>query len=41
METRYRRTGDDSMRLIHDGDTSVYTSAQDYHDNVLNPALES
>lgn len=41
METRYRRTGDDNMRLIHDGDTSVYTSAQSYHDNVINPALES
>lgn len=40
MEARRRHTGDDSMRLIHDGDTSVYNSAQDYHDNVLNPALE-
>lgn len=39
MEARYRRTGDDSYRLIHDGDTSVYTSAQDYHDCVMNPAL--
>lgn len=39
MEERARR-GDGSMRLIHDGDTSVYNSAQDFHDNVLNPALE-
>lgn len=40
MEYRYRTTGDDSLRLIHDGDTSEYTSAQDYHDNIMNPALE-
>ncbi len=39
MEARYRRTGDDSFRLIHDGDTSKYTSAQAFHDNVMNPAL--
>lgn len=41
METRYRRTGDASLRLTEDGDTSVYTSAQSFHDNVMNPALES
>ena len=40
MEHRYRTTGDDALRLIHDGDSSRYTSAQAYHDNVLNPALE-
>lgn len=40
MEQRYRATGDASLRLVEDGDTSVYTSAQDYHDNTLNPALE-
>ncbi len=39
MEARYRNTGDDSYRLIEDGDTSVYTSAQSFHDNVMNPAL--
>ncbi len=40
MEVRHRR-GDDTYRLIHDGDTSKYTSAQAFHDNVMNPALES
>ena len=39
MEARYRRTGDDLYRLIEDGDTSRYTSAQAFHDNVMNPAL--
>lgn len=39
MEARYRKTGDPSMRLREDGDNSEYTSAQDYHDNVMNPAL--
>ncbi|MCM1483565.1 MAG: family 20 glycosylhydrolase [Muribaculaceae bacterium] len=39
MEARYRRTGDDTYRLIEDGDTSVYHSAQDFSDNVMNPAL--
>lgn len=38
MESRHRR-GDDTYRLIHDGDTSRYTSAQSFHDNVMNPAL--
>lgn len=38
MEKRHRN-GDDTYRLIHDGDTSVYTSAQSFHDNVMNPAL--
>ena len=40
MEYRYRTTGDDSFRLIHDGDTSRYTTAQDFHDNLMNPAVE-
>ncbi len=40
MEKRYRTTGDDSYRLIEDGDTSKYSSAQAFHDNVMNPALE-
>lgn len=39
MEARYRRTGDDTYRLREDGDTSVYRSAQDFTDNVINPAL--
>lgn len=39
MEKRYRDTGDNYYRLIEDGDTSVYTTAQDYHDNLMNPAL--
>lgn len=39
MEARYRNTGDASFRLIEDGDTSRYTSAQAFHDNVMNPAL--
>lgn len=38
MERR-AMNGDASYRLIHDGDTSRYTSAQAYHDNVMNPAL--
>lgn len=40
MEHRARTTGDTSLRLIHDGDTSKYSSAQNYHDCVMNPALE-
>ena len=38
MEKRHRQ-GDDTYRLVHDGDTSRYTSAQSFHDNVMNPAL--
>ncbi len=41
MEVRARRTGDPSWLLQEPGDTSVYTSAQSFHDNVMNPALES
>lgn len=40
MEHRAKK-GDPTFRLIHDGDTSAYTSAQSFHDNVMNPALES
>lgn len=40
MEYRAKHNGDDSYRLIQDGDTSVYTSAQNLHDNTMNPALE-
>ena len=40
MEAR-AKAGDSSYRLIHDNDTSKYTSAQSFHDNVMNPALES
>ncbi len=39
MEKRHRR-GDDRYRLIEDGDTSRFTSAQAFHDNVMNPALD-
>ena len=39
MEKRHRN-GDDTYRLIEDGDTSRYTSAQSFHDNIMNPALE-
>jgi hexosaminidase len=48
MEARFRRlsaTGNQTAarqyRLIDPDDASVYTSAQLYHDNVLNPALDS
>ncbi len=40
MEHRFRTTGDASLRLIEPGDTSNFTSAQAFHDNVMNPALE-
>ncbi|MDE6741899.1 MAG: family 20 glycosylhydrolase, partial [Muribaculaceae bacterium] len=39
MEARYKKTGDDSYRMIEDGDTSKYSTAQFYHDNLMNPAL--
>lgn len=39
MEKRMADTGDGSMRLIDPADTSKYTSAQAFHDNVMNPAL--
>ncbi|MDE6207197.1 MAG: family 20 glycosylhydrolase [Muribaculaceae bacterium] len=42
MKYRARTTGDDSFLLAEsaDVDTSRYTSAQNFHDNVMNPALE-
>ena len=40
MEWRYKTTGDATVRLIHDGDTSKYTTAQDFNDNLMNPAIE-
>lgn len=39
MERRFRETGDDTYRLADPADTSRYTSAQAFHDNVMNPAL--
>ena len=38
MEARYRNTGDDTYLLREYGDT-VFTSAQSFHDNIMNPAL--
>jgi hexosaminidase len=40
MEAR-ARAGDAQYRLNDPEDRSVYTSAQGYHDNVMNPVLES
>jgi hexosaminidase len=40
MEAR-GRAGDDRYRLSDPADSSTYTSAQGYHDNVMNPTLES
>lgn len=40
IESRYHTTGDDTYRMIEDGDSSKYTTAQLYHDNLMNPALE-
>ncbi|MCH5246303.1 MAG: family 20 glycosylhydrolase [Muribaculaceae bacterium] len=40
MQARARMTGDTSYLLSEgDADTSVFTSAQAFHDNVMNPAL--
>ncbi len=39
MEKRFRDTGDDTYRLIDPADTSAYTSAQAFHDNVMNLAM--
>ena len=41
MEARYRTTGDGQYLLSDSADRSVYTSAQGWHDNVMNPVLES
>ena len=40
MEWRAKQTGDESLRLVHDGDTSKYSTAQDFNDNIMNPALD-
>lgn len=40
MEARYRNTGDATYRLIEDNDSSRYSTAQFYHDNLMNPAVE-
>ena len=40
MEARRLNSGDERFRLIEDGDTSRYTSAQAFHDNIMNPAVE-
>jgi len=39
MEKRYRDTGDDTYRMVDPDDKSVFTSAQSFHDNVMNLAL--
>ncbi len=39
MEKRLRDTGDATYRLIDPDDKSIYTSAQSFHDNVMNPAI--
>lgn len=39
MEKRFATRGDDRFRLVDPADTSRYTSAQAFHDNVMNPAL--
>ncbi len=41
MERRRVTTGDSSTALRESDDSSAYTSAQAFHDNVMNPALES
>lgn len=39
MENRFCRTGDPSLRLIEDNDTSRYTTASEFHDGLMNPSL--
>jgi hexosaminidase len=41
MQARFRATGDRQYLLSDPDDTSTYTTSQGYHDNVMNPALES
>ena len=41
MEARYRATGDRQYLLSDSADRSMYGGAQGYHDNIINPALES
>lgn len=40
MEYRARKTGDESYLMSEKNDTSRYSSAQAFHDNIMNPALE-
>ena len=40
MKHRAEKTGDTSLLLTEEGDTSVYTTPQSFHDNIMNPALE-
>lgn len=40
MEWRAKHNGDSSYRLVEDGDTSVYSTAQFFHDNIMNPAID-
>lgn len=40
MKLRAQRLGDESLLLREANDTSYYVSAQSFHDNVMNPALE-
>lgn len=39
MEKRYRDTGDDTYRMVDPDDRSQFTSAQSFHDNVMNLAM--
>lgn len=39
MKERAKRTGDTSLLLSREGDSSRYTSAQGYHDDVMDPTL--
>lgn len=41
MEARFASTGDDTYLLSDPADTSVYLSAQNYTDDVMNVAMES
>lgn len=41
MEARFHNTGDKTYLLTEDEDTSHYSTAQFYHDNIMNPALPS
>jgi hexosaminidase len=41
MEARARASGDRRYILSDPADTSKYTTPQEYHDNIMNPALES
>ncbi|MCH5345854.1 MAG: family 20 glycosylhydrolase [Muribaculaceae bacterium] len=40
MKHRAAKTGDRSLLLTEEGDTSVYSTPQAFHDNIMNPALE-